>query len=78
MILSLDNLAHRYHCLPSEALSRATTFDLYVLDVSTRWQIHQQEQDRNRHLTAPAKRSQMPTQRQMLEMLKRAKELKND
>jgi hypothetical protein len=23
--------------LPSEALSRATTFDLYVLDVSTRW-----------------------------------------
>lgn len=38
MILTLDNLAHRYMCLPSEALSRATTFDLYVLDVSTKWE----------------------------------------
>jgi hypothetical protein len=38
MILTLDNLAHRYMCLPSEALARASTFDLYVLDVSTKWE----------------------------------------
>ena len=43
MILSLDNLASRYNCLPSEALARATTFDLYVLDVSARWSKYQQE-----------------------------------
>ena len=29
--------------LPSEALGRATTFDLYVLDISTRWLRHRQE-----------------------------------
>jgi hypothetical protein len=43
MIISLDNLAHRYNLLPSEALDRGTSFDLYVLDVSTRWYNHQQD-----------------------------------
>lgn len=36
-MITLDNLAHRYNCLPSEALSRATTLDLMVLDVGARW-----------------------------------------
>lgn len=39
----MDNLAHRYRCLPSEALTRANTLDLYVLDISTKWARHQQE-----------------------------------
>lgn len=43
MVLTLDNLAHRYNCLPSEALGRATTLDLYVLDISARWSKYQQE-----------------------------------
>lgn len=43
MLISLDNLAARYHCLPSEALARASTFDLHVLDVSARWSKYQQE-----------------------------------
>lgn len=43
MILTLDNLAYRYKCLPSEALSRATTLDLYVLDVSAKWERHRQD-----------------------------------
>ncbi len=37
MLLTLHNLAERYKCLPSEALQRATTLDLYILDISTRW-----------------------------------------
>lgn len=41
MFITLDNLAHRYNCLPSEALSRANTLDLYVLDVSAKWHRHQ-------------------------------------
>lgn len=45
MMLSLDNLAHRYSILPSEALMRGTTLDLRVLDVSARWQQHQQKGD---------------------------------
>lgn len=41
MILTLDNLAHRYNLLPSEALARATTLDLYVLDISAKWSKYQ-------------------------------------
>lgn len=43
LTLTLDNLAHRYQLLPSEALARATTFDLYVLDISTKWVKYQQD-----------------------------------
>ena len=42
-MLTLDNLACRYHCLPSEALRRASTFDLYVLDLSAKWEKHKQD-----------------------------------
>ena len=43
MILTLDNLATRYHCLPSQAMAQGTTFDLYVLDVSAKWNKRQQD-----------------------------------
>lgn len=43
MMITLDNLAHRYNCLPSEALSRATTLDLKVLDISARWSNRQRD-----------------------------------
>lgn len=71
MILSLDNLAHRYHCLPSEVLERATTFDFHVLDVSTRWSRYQQEK-------ADGKNSvrKMPNKEEMMNMLKFAREYK--
>jgi len=44
MMITLDNLAHRYQCLPSEALSRGNTLDLKVLHLSSAWQHHQQEE----------------------------------
>lgn len=47
MILTLDNLAHRYNCLPSEALARATTLDLHVLDISARWSNKQSAEANN-------------------------------
>jgi len=43
MILTLDNLATRYNCLPNQALHNATTFDLYVMDIATRWSAYQQQ-----------------------------------
>lgn len=33
-ILMIDNLAKRYGLLPSEALNRCSTFDLYIMDAS--------------------------------------------
>ncbi len=44
LMLTLNNLAKEYGLLPSEALSRATTFDLYVLDLSARYFRHKQDQ----------------------------------
>ena len=43
MMLTLDNLAKRYKCLPSEVYQRADTLDLYVLDVAAKWQKYQQD-----------------------------------
>jgi hypothetical protein len=33
-ILMIDSLGKRYGMLPSDILSRATTFDLYIMDAS--------------------------------------------
>ncbi|CAB4137494.1 hypothetical protein UFOVP327_29 [uncultured Caudovirales phage] len=78
MILTLDNLACRYNVLPSEALGRATTFDLHVMDTAVRHQRHQQaraelEQDLKSGRARPVA---PPTQDQMKAMLDRVKELK--
>lgn len=70
MILTLDNLAHRYQCLPSYALANASTFDLYVLDISARWERHQ------RDLADGKVKPQQPNQEQLLDMVKRVKEKK--
>ena len=72
MILSLDNLATRYHLLPSEALERATTFDLYVLDTGARWVRHQQDLADGKTSSNTSKFSV----KQMQDMMKQAKELK--
>jgi len=69
MILTLDNLAARYHCLPSEALARSSTFDLYVLDVGARWSNYQHEKANGK---TPAKKDL--TQAEMLAMVQRVKE----
>lgn len=71
MILSLDNLAHRYKCLPSEAMSRASTFDLYVLDVSSKWVKYQQD------LADGKAVKKQPTQQQMLDMVAKLREKNN-
>lgn len=42
MILTVHNLAKTYMLLPSEVLSRATTFDLYVLDTYSRYVKYQE------------------------------------
>lgn len=71
MIRTLDNLATRYHMLPSEALSRATTFDLEVLNTSTLWENHQYRKQNNVPDAKPE-----PTQDQMLAMVHSVKERK--
>lgn len=67
-LLSIDNLAARYHLLPSEALLRATTFDLHVLDLSTRYQNKLNAEARGESTVTP------PSEEEMMAMLKRVRE----
>jgi hypothetical protein len=69
LVITLNNLAKEYGLLPSEALSRATTFDLYVLDVSTRWLIHRQNQAEGVQIPKSSK----PSQEQLLAMIKKVR-----
>lgn len=74
MLITLDNLAHRYNCLPSEALARCTTFDLKVLDVSTKWHNYKNEQENNRlNPESKLKSSKVHSQDELLQILKQVK-----
>ena len=69
MMLTLDNLANRYHCLPSEALARATTLDLHVLDISARYNLRQNDIAQGRAPSTP-----QLSQEQMRAMLDQVRE----
>jgi hypothetical protein len=74
--LTLDNLAKRYGCLPSDVWARADTLDLYVLDVSSQWSKHQNEQEdlRRQGKTMLGKKSRKPlNEKEMLEMFKKTR-----
>ena len=66
MILAIDNMAAKYHYLPSEVLATGTTFDLRVAEIATMWSNRQNEQATTGRAPAPK-----PTQQQMLEMLEK-------
>lgn len=42
MLLSIDALGKRYSLLPSEVLSKASTFDLVVLDAAIGYEVYLQ------------------------------------
>ena len=44
MLLSIDALGKRYSLLPSEVMSKASTFDLVVLDAALGFENHLQDQ----------------------------------
>jgi len=58
--------------LPSEALARATTFDLYVLDLSSKWQQHQIDLAAAKQDGKPPPPPKLSTD-QMLAMLNKAR-----
>lgn len=70
MVLTLDNLAHRYNCLPSEALARATTLDLYVLDISAKWSKYQSEKAEGKTSTTITPNLSVDEMKGMIERVK--------
>jgi hypothetical protein len=72
MMLTLDNLAKRYKCLPSEVYRRADTLDLYVLDVAAKWAKHQQDKQEGK-----SPQVKEPTQAEMLAMLNKVRNMES-
>ena len=70
LVLTIDNLATRYHCLPSEALDKADTFDLYAMDVATKYRKYQQDLADGRAVGA-----KKPNEAEMIRMVERARSL---
>lgn len=77
MLLTIDNLADRYKLLPSEIIERASTFDLYVLDISSKWLKYQHEEaERERKGQPKTAKPPKLTQEQMMAMIQAVKERK--
>lgn len=70
MILTIDTLAERYKMLPSEVMSRSTTFDLYVMDAAMSYHNYQTRKANNNGV-APAPEL---TTDEMLEIMKKARQ----
>ena len=75
MILTLDRLAEKYHCLPSEALARATTFDLHVMETTCRHQRYQQTRAELEHNLRSGRTQPVapPSEEQMQAMINRVR-----
>jgi hypothetical protein len=43
MVLLLDQMAKRYGLLPSEAFTKASTFDMVIMDIAMTYEHHQHE-----------------------------------
>ena len=69
----VDTMAQRYHLLPTEVLSRATTFDLEVMFVSQDFQHRRSQQQENAQGDKPRPKL---SQDQMQAMLDRARSRK--
>jgi hypothetical protein len=67
MLLTIDNLAKRYGRLPSEVLAQANTFDLHVLDVSTKFQNHLHDREQGKT------KGGQPSQQELIRMMQVAR-----
>lgn len=71
MIYMLDSISKRYKLLPSECISRASTFDIYVMNMSLSYETYLQERGQGR-LPVPKL-----TQDEMLKRLNKVKQRGN-
>ena len=68
MLLSIDALGKRYSLLPSEVMSKASTFDLVVLDAALGFQTYMQDKADGK------KAAPKLSQEEMMKMVERTKQ----
>jgi len=76
-VLLLDSLGQRYGCLPSEVLSTATTFDVYVLDVTLSYEEKIRKKMERKHGRTPDRHFEETNLDDLAERVKKFKEKKN-
>lgn len=59
MLLSIDAIGKRYSLLPSEVMSKASTFDLVVLDAALGYQSYIQDQADGKRATPKLSQEEM-------------------
>jgi hypothetical protein len=59
MILSIDALGKRYSLLPSEVMTKASTFDLVVLDAALGYQNYMQDKAEGKKQTPKLSQEEM-------------------
>ncbi len=59
MILSIDALGKRYSLLPSEVMTKASTFDLVVLDAALGYQNYMQDKAEGKKTTPKLSQEEM-------------------
>ena len=72
MLLSIDALGKRYSLLPSEVMSKASTFDLVVLDAALGYQSYIQDKAEGKKATPKL------SQEEMMAALERVRKDGND
>ena len=74
MYISIDNLAHRYGMLPSEALVRGSSLDFKIMAMATAYQNHVNKQS---DLTPKNLPPPQLSKEEMIKMMNRAKEIQS-
>lgn len=69
----LDNIATRYHLLPSEVLAKADTLDYLVMDVAQAYQRYHQEREEAKSKGLPPPPPKHLTVNKMKEMVERVR-----
>ena len=68
MLLSIDAIGKRYSLLPSEVMTKASTFDLVVLDAALGFQTYMQDKAEGK------KEAPKLSQEEMIKMVERTKQ----
>ncbi len=78
MVLTIDALGKRYGMLPSEIMTKGSTWDIFVMDVALSYEHHKNEEHMKKYNKQPVVGENKPlTDESMLAAFKKFKEGKN-
>lgn len=76
-MITIDNLAHRYGLLPSEALARGSSYDLKVMAISNTYHNKMREEQQNKGLKGNkpvVPEAPVLSKEEMIKMIKKVRE----